>query len=81
VNDDVCGFFTPITGIGKGDPLSPYLFIICMEILIRTLLKATYRKKWGIGVKISSRASKFYVCLLHMIVSFFAELILNLVVI
>ena len=53
VNDNVCGFFTSTRGIRQGDPLSPYLFILCMEILTRTLRKALRTKKCGTGIKIS----------------------------
>ena len=53
VNDSVCGFFTPTRGLRQRDPLSPYLFILCMEVLTKTLCKALHRKKCGIGIKIS----------------------------
>jgi len=63
VNDNVCGFFSPTRGIQQEDPLSPYLFIFCMEVLTRTLYKAIVTQKCGIGVKISPKASKIQ-CLL-----------------
>jgi len=40
VNDEVCGFFKLTRGIRQGDPLSPYLFLICMQVLTRVLRKA-----------------------------------------
>ena len=58
VNNNVCGFFSPTRGIRQGDPLSPYLFILCMEVLNRALRKALGQKKCRIGFKLSSRAAK-----------------------
>jgi len=58
VNDNVCGFFSSTKGIRQGDPLYPYLFIICMEVLTRMLRKAIVGRKCGIGIKISPKASK-----------------------
>jgi len=58
VNDEVCGFFTSSRGIRQGDPLSPYLFLICMEVLTRALRTAQTPNKFGIGFKIAPRAEK-----------------------
>ena len=63
VNENVWGFFTPTRAISQGDLLSPYPFIICMELLTWMLQKTAFRQKCGIGVKISPKASKFS-CLL-----------------
>jgi len=63
VNDEVCGFFSPIREIRQGDPLSPFLFIICMEVLTRALCKLQMNKKSCIGFKIAPRAEKIS-CLL-----------------
>ncbi|XP_026416522.1 uncharacterized protein LOC113311954 [Papaver somniferum] len=48
-------FFNPSIGLRKGDPLSPYLFLFCMEALSRTL---SHAEELGIisGVKICKNA-------------------------
>jgi len=58
VNDEVCGFFKPTRRIRQGDPLSPYLFLICMEVLTRVLRKAQMNQKSDIGFKITPKAEK-----------------------
>jgi len=79
VNDNVYGFFTPTRGIWQRDTLFPYLFIICMEVLTRTLHKAICGKKCGLVSRFLIEHPKFHVYFWLMIISFFAELILNLV--
>ena len=41
INDEPNGFIRPTRGIRQGDPLSPYIFIICMEALSSALLIET----------------------------------------
>ena len=41
VNGDIHGFFLGKSGVRQGDPLSPYIFICCMEYFSRILKLAT----------------------------------------
>ena len=54
VNDESTGFITPSRGIRQGDPLSPYIFILCMEALSNTLFRESALTKSGIGIKLSA---------------------------
>ena len=53
INGSPTGNITPQRGIRQGDPLSPYLFIICSEVLSHLLLRATAETKLK-GMKIST---------------------------
>jgi hypothetical protein len=41
VNGNPCGLITPSRGIRQGDPISPYLFLLCAEALSSMIQKAS----------------------------------------
>lgn len=45
INGEPCGFIFPSRGIKQGDPLSPYLFLFCVEGLSALLWKAIKAKQ------------------------------------
>ena len=45
INGEPQGFVKPTRGIKQGDPLSPYLFLLCVEGLSAMLLRAEEQKK------------------------------------
>ena len=55
INGEAKGNITPSRGLRQGDPLSPFLFILCTEVLISQLKNAEQEKKLT-GLKIA-RAS------------------------
>ncbi|XP_074277936.1 uncharacterized protein LOC141601541 [Silene latifolia] len=55
INGEPSSVITPTCGLRQGDPLSPYLFIICMEVLSRQLARAE-KMRMLTGLKISRYA-------------------------
>lgn len=49
------GYITPERGLWQGDPLSPYLFILCAEVLSH-LMQQAMRDRSLMGIKISNNA-------------------------
>ncbi|GAU46050.1 hypothetical protein TSUD_191210 [Trifolium subterraneum] len=39
-------FFYPKCGVRQGDPMSPYLFVLCMDKLSHLIVEATNNEKW-----------------------------------
>ncbi|KAE8702100.1 hypothetical protein F3Y22_tig00110503pilonHSYRG00817 [Hibiscus syriacus] len=45
-NDAMSDSFSPTRGLGQGDPLSPYLFVMCMERLSHAISRAVNNGEW-----------------------------------
>ena len=67
LNGQPCGSITPTRGLRQGDPLSPFLFLLCAEGLSALLHKASLRKDLN-GVAASVRGQEFHTFSLRMIV-------------
>ena len=53
VNDTPGKTFKPTRGIRQGDPLAPYIFVLAMEFLARSLQRESEKTKPKIGIKLT----------------------------
>ncbi|CAL8126109.1 unnamed protein product [Prunus armeniaca] len=65
VNGELTDPFIPESGIRRGDPLSPYLFVLCIEKLSHMIADSVCKKNW-----MPVRSSQSGPCVSHL---FFAD--------
>ena len=46
VNASLCRFFQTINGLRQGDPLSPFLFVLMADVLVRNICQQTELGRW-----------------------------------
>ena len=70
VNGSRSKSFKPCKGLRQDDPLSPYLFLMCANVLSLSLQKAEHDKLIN-GIKAGKSGCTFYICCLLMTLCFF----------
>jgi len=58
VNEELAGMIKPTRGIRQGDPLSPCVFILCMEVLSSMLSSAAQKAKSRVGIELCPVAGR-----------------------
>lgn len=72
-NGDKLESFKPSRGIRQRDPLAPYLFLLCMDILSQAINDSVAKKEW-IPVQASRGDLKFHIYFLRTICFFLGRL-------
>lgn len=60
-NGEALEEFTPSRGIRQGDPISPYLFVLCIERLFQMISLAVEEEQWR-PIQLSRGGPKFAYC-------------------
>lgn len=72
VNGETCGRVVPARGLRQGDSISPYLFLLCADVLSRLISQAEESDLIH-GVKICARARVLVISFLLMTLSYFLK--------
>jgi hypothetical protein len=67
-------YFKPRRGIRQGDPISPYLFVLCMDKLSHLILQSVSEGKW-IGIKAGRRGHMVLTSCLRMTFYYLEKLV------